>query len=232
MKSFGILCLSLLISSKAFCQPEKSISNKDTYSWMFGASWLLTDDDGESFNPFLIETLHSQIFPSRLTIDKYIYNSWSAECVLSYMQYDPNKLTNGIREISGSMFSMDFHGKYSFYKLLKSGVIDPYVVSGLGISSRSNNDEASRPLSATFNFGLGLNIWITKQIGLQLNSTAKIGLIDFFKSSDYMQHGLGMVIRIEEFEKSDNSFSKSRYKVSKKRKKIKYGGKKKGKKDT
>ena len=47
-----------------------------------------------------------------------------------------------------------------------------------------------------------------------------------------MQHGLGMVIRIEEFEKSDNSFSKSRYKVSKKRKKIKYGGKKKGKKDT
>ena len=80
--------------------------------------------------------------------------------------------------------------------------------------------------------GLGLNIWITKQIGLQLNSTAKIGLIDFFKSSDYMQHGLGIVIRIEEFEKTDNSFSKSRYKVSKKRKKIKYGGKKKGKKDT
>jgi hypothetical protein len=130
------------------------------------------------------------------------------------------------------MFSMDFHGKYSLYKLLKSGVIDPYVISGLGLSLRSNNDQASRPLSATLNFGLGLNIWITKQIGLQLNSTAKIGLIDFFKSSDYMQHGLGMVIRIEEFEKTDNSFSKSRYKVSKKRKKIKYGGKKKGKKDT
>ncbi len=104
-------------------------------------------------------------------------------------------------------------------------------ISGLGLSLRSNNDVAARPLSATLNLGLGLNIWITKQIGLQLNSTAKIGLIDFFKSSDYMQHGLGIVIRIEEFEKTDNSFSKSRYKVSK-REKIKYGGKKKGKKDT
>jgi hypothetical protein len=232
MKYFGIICLSFLISCKAFCQPEKSISNKDTYNWMIGASWLLTDDDGESLNPFLIENLHSQIFPSRLTIDKYIYNSWSAECVLGYMQFNPNKLTNGAREISGSMFSMDFHGKYSLFKLLNKGVIDPYFISGLGLSLRSNNDVAARPLSTTLNLGLGLNIWITNQIGLQLNSTAKIGLIDFFKSSDYVQHGLGIVIRIEEFEKTDNSFSKSRYKVSKKRKKIKYGGKKKGKKDT
>ena len=115
MKYFGIICLSFLISCKAFCQPEKSISNKDTYNWIIGASWLLTDDDGESLNPFLIENLHSQIFPSRLTIDKYIYNSWSAECVLGYMQFNPNKLTNGAREISGSMFSMDFHGKYSLF---------------------------------------------------------------------------------------------------------------------
>ena len=77
MRSFDILCLSLLISCNAFCQPEKSISNKDTYSWMFAASWILTDDDGASYNPFLIENLHSQVFPSRLTIDKYIYNELS-----------------------------------------------------------------------------------------------------------------------------------------------------------
>ena len=77
-----------------------------------------------------------------------------------------------------------------------------------------------------------MNFWVTKQIGLQLRSTAKIGLTDFLKSSDYMQHSVGLVLRLEQFEKADNSFNKSKYKVSKKRKKIKYGGKKKGRKDT
>ena len=127
---------------------------------------------------------------------------------------------------------MDFNGKYSLYKLLKNGVIDPYAISGLGVSLRNNNDTTVRTFSPTFNFGVGINFWITKQIGLQLRSVAKIGLTDFLKSSDYMQHSVGVALRFEKLEKADNSFSKSKYKVSKRRKKIKYGGKKKGKKDT
>jgi hypothetical protein len=231
-KSFGALCLSLILTVTVSAQPEKSISNKDTYSWMFGTSWILTDDDGESFNPFLFENLHSHLFPTQLNIDKFIYNGWSAECVLTYSKYNQEKVTNGSTGISGSMFSMDFHGKYSLYKLLNAGVIDPYVVSGLGLSLRNNNDTSARSLSPTFNFGLGLNFWITKQIGIQMRSTAKIGLTDFLKSSDYMQHSIGVVLRFEQLDKANKSFNKSKYKVSKKRKKIKYGGKKKGRKDT
>ena len=232
MKSFGALCLSLLLFNTAYAQPEKAISNKDTYNWMFGASWTLTDDDGESFNPFLFENLHSHLFPTQLSIDKYIYNGWSAEFVMTYSKYNPEKITNGSNGISGNIFSMDFNGKYSLYKLLKNGVIDPYVISGLGISLRNNNDTMVRTFSPTFNFVIGMNFWITKQIGLQLRSVAKIGLTDFLKSSDYMQHSVGVALRFEKLEKADNSFSKSKYKVSKRRKKIKYGGKKKGKKDT
>ncbi len=221
-----------MLVNNLFAQPEKAISNKDTYNWMFGASWTLTDDDGESLNPFLFGNFHSHLFPAQLTIDKYIYNSWSTECVMTYSKYNPEKITNGSNGISGSLFSMDFNGKYSLYKLLKKGVMDPYVISGLGVSLRNNNDTLVRALSPTFNFGVGLNFWITSQIGLQLRSTAKIGLTDFFKSSDYIQHSFGVVLRFEKLEKADNSFSKSKYKVSRKRKKIKYGGKKKGKKDT
>ena len=232
MKSFSALCLSLMLFTTAFAQPEKSITNKDTYSWMFGTSWVLTDDDGNSYNPFSIENLHSHFFPSQVTIDKYIYNGWSAECALTYSKYNPEKITNGSTGISGSMFSMDFNGKYSLYKLLNSGVIDPYLISGLGLSLRNNNDTLSRALSPTLNFGIGLNFWITKQIGIQLKSTAKIGLTDFFKSSDYMQHSFGLLLRFEDLQKADNGFSKSKYKVSKRRKKIKSGGKKKGRKDT
>ena len=91
MKSFGALCLSLLLFNTAFAQPEKAISNKDTYSWMFGASWTLTDDDGESFNPFLFENLHGHLFPTQLSIDKYIYNGWSVEFIMTYSKYNPEK---------------------------------------------------------------------------------------------------------------------------------------------
>lgn len=212
-------------------QPTKSITNKDSYSWMFGLSWVLTDDDGEAYNPFLIENLHAHLFPSKITVDKYIYNGWSAEAVLAYSTYNPEKITNDQEGISGSLFSMDFHGKYSFYKLLNSGAIDPYVTSGLGISIRNNNDENAKALSPTLNIGLGLNFWITQNIGIQLNSTAKIGMIDFFKSSDYMQHSIGIVARFESLKSADNEFNKSKYKISKKRKKIKHTKKKKKKRD-
>jgi hypothetical protein len=47
-----------------------------------------------------------------------------------------------------------------------------------------------------------------------------------------MQHSIGVVLRFEQLDKANKSFNKSKYKVSKKRKKIKYGGKKKGRKDT
>ena len=86
-------------------------------------------------------------------------------------------------------------------------------------------------MSPTLNIGLGLNFWITQNIGIQLNSTAKIGMIDFFKSSDYMQHSIGIVARFESLKAPDNQFNKSKYKISKKRKKIKYSKKKKKKRD-
>ena len=94
MKSFSALCLSLILVISISAQPEKAISNKDTYNWMFGTSWILTDDDGESFNPFLFENLHGHLFPTQLIIDKYIYNGWSAECALTYSKYNPEKITN------------------------------------------------------------------------------------------------------------------------------------------
>jgi len=77
MKCFSLICLSLILSTVVIGQPAKAIDNKDSYSWMFGTSWILTDDDGESFNPFLIENMHSHLFPSRFFVDKFIYNGWS-----------------------------------------------------------------------------------------------------------------------------------------------------------
>ena len=109
MKSILTIVASFFFAACLYAQPTKTITNKDSYGWMFGASWVLTDDDGEAFNPFLVQNLHSHFYPSQVFVDKYIYNGWSAECVLAYSAYNPDKITNGREGISGSMFSMDFH---------------------------------------------------------------------------------------------------------------------------
>jgi hypothetical protein len=232
MKSILSIAVSFFFVACLYSQPTKTITNQDSYSWMFGASWVLTDDDGQAFNPFLVQNLHSHLYPSKISVDKYIYNGWSAEAVLAYSVYNPEKITNEQEGISGSMFSMDFHSKYSFYKLLNSGPVDPFAIGGIGLSMRNNNDELARPVSLTLNLGIGINFWISKHIGIQLCSTAKVGVIDFFKSSDYMQHSLGIVARFEDLKSEDNTFTKSRYKIDKKRKKIKHVKKKKKKDDS
>lgn len=216
----------------AFAQPTKSINNKDSYNWMFGLSWLMTDDDGEAFNPFLVQNLHTHFFPTQLTADKYFYNGWSGEAVISYSKYNPKKVTNGETGIDGSMFSMDFHSKYSLYKLLNQGAIDPFFVGGIGLSTRSFQNENIRPVSLTLNIGGGINFWISNYIGIQIRSTAKVGVIDFLKKSDYIQHSVGLVARFDSLKGEDNEFNKSKYKISKKRKKIKHIKKKKKKDDS
>lgn len=232
MKVVFTFVISMFVYTNVKAQPTKFITNKDSYSWMFGLSWVLTDDDGDAYNPFSVQNLHTHLFPSKITLDKYIYNGFSTEALIAYSKYNPEKITNTQLGISGSLFSIDFHGKYSFYKLLNSGILDPYIVTGLGVSVRNNEDTKAQALSPTLNLGLGLNFWITQNIGIQLNSTAKIGMIDFFESSDYMQHSVGIVGRFESLKGSDNSFSKSKYKISKRRKKIKtYKKKKKKKRD-
>ncbi len=221
------IVFSFFFMACLYAQPTKTITNKDSYGWMFGASWVLTDDDGEAFNPFLVQNLHGQFYPSRLSVDKYIYDGWSAEAVVAFSSYNAENTTNDTSGISGSLFSMDFHAKYSLYKLLNRGAIDPFAFSGLGLSMRNNNDERAKAVSPTINIGLGINFWISNHIGIQLSSTAKIGVIDFFKYSDYMQHSIGIVARFDDLKSEDNEFTKSRYKISKRRKKIKHVRKKK-----
>ena len=178
-------------------QPTELITNKGRYNWVFGLSWVLTDDDGEASNPFLVENLHTHFYPSKITVEKYIDNGWSTEAVLTYSSYNDEKITNDQENISGSLSSIDFHWKYLFYKLLNSGDIDPYIASGIGISARNNNDENVQWLTSNLNIGLALNFWIPQNIGIQLNSTAKIGMKDLKKGSGYMQHSIGVVVRFK-----------------------------------
>lgn len=217
---FFLFCLGIF--GLSFAQPTKKITNRDNYAWQFGASWMLTDDDGYEINPLSSSKFQSTPFPTRLFADKYIYNGWSAEGALGFQKYDPTKVVNDSLGITGSMISTDLALKYSFYKQLGRGMVDPYLGAGIGLTLRTSDERnTANPVSPTCNFSLGCTFWMSSQLGLQAQGTLKLGLPDFLKSSDYMQYSLGLTYRIEKTDGYKSDFEKSKFKISRHRTRIK-----------
>jgi hypothetical protein len=218
----NLIIIFLTLTSSLFAQPNKMITNKDNYNWMFGASWMMLDDDGVETNPLNFSQYHSAPFPSRFFVDKYIYNGWSVEGSICFQKYDSTKYVNDSMDVTGSLFGIDVHSKYSFYKLLGRSWIDPYVIAGGGVTTRQLDElNTAKALSISANIGGGINFWVSRNIGVQLQSVAKFSLNDFMGPSNYMAHTAGVVVRLEKANGEGNDFAKSKYKVKKSRSKIK-----------
>jgi hypothetical protein len=214
--------LFVLIQVTALAQPDKMITNRDNYFWQFGLAWTTTDDDGQELNPMPFDQLHGLPFPSRLYVDRYIYNGWSAEAVLGAQTYKPEKTVNDSIGVNGFIGYFDAALKYSFYKQLGRGAIDPYLGAGLGFSLRSADPKQSAPLlSPTVNLSAGCTFWLSKQIGLQAQGVYKFGLVDILGSSSYTQYSLGLVYRIEKTDGYKSDFHKPKYKLPRKPSRIK-----------
>jgi len=214
--------LLLFTFPKVMAQPTKSLTNQDNYNMMFGLSWAMLDDDGDAFKPFNFGNYHYLVYPTRAFFDKYIYDGWSAEVVGTYHRYDPLKLVNDSLGITGSMFSLDAHMKYSLYKYVGKGFFEPYFGAGLGLTTRTSDPRnTAKSFSPTLNVALGMNLWVTNNVGLQFQTVGKIGVVDFLKTSDYIQHSAGLVVRIDKPDGSKSDFNKSKYKIKKSRTKIK-----------
>ena len=214
--------LFVLIQVTALAQPDKMITNRDNYFWQFGLAWTTTDDDGQELNPMPFDQLHGLPFPSRLYVDRYIYNGWSAEAVLGAQTYKPERKVNDSIGVNGFIGYFDAALKYSFYKQLGRGAIDPYLGAGLGFSLRSADPKQSAPLlSPTVNLSAGCTFWLSKQIGLQAQGVYKFGLVDILGSSSYTQYSLGLVYRIEKTDGYKSDFHKPKYKLPRKPSRIK-----------
>ena len=212
----------ILMQASVFAQPDKMITNRDNYFWQVGLAWTTTDDDGQELNPMPIDQLHGLPFPSRLYVDRFIYNGWSAEAVLGAQTYQADRMVNDSIGVTGFIGYFDAALKYSFYKQLGRGAIDPYLGAGLGFSLRSADPKQSAPLlTPTVNLSAGCTFWLSKQIGLQAQGVYKFGLVDILGSSSYAQYSLGLVYRIEKTDGYKSDFHKPKYKLPRKPSRIK-----------
>lgn len=233
----NFIVVLLLMPFVALGQGYKTAKNANPYKYMFGLGWSIWDNDGNPGAIGAFDQMHAEVFPSRLFADYYFYKGWSAEAALGFVRYKGKRYVNEQLNVKGSMFSLDVNLKYSFYGLLGKGLIDPYIVAGLGATTQSSNDTLVPSFYPTMNLGAGINFWVNNAIGIQVQSTGKIGLTsDFFGSADYLQHSIGVVVRLETMSRGgEGEFKKEKLKLDMKKRKIKLPkdkeDKKKGKGD-
>jgi OOP family OmpA-OmpF porin len=174
--------------------------------WIIGIHGAVSDDDGEAFtNLFNVsDSWNFMPYPTRVTVEKKLNNAWRVEAAVTYMQYKAGKVIND-NPIRGTQtfFAGDINAKYDLNDLIgETSVFDPYTVTGLGFTHRSAIPTKNTP---TVNLGLGFNVWIYKNFGICLQSTAKFKIIS--SSSNYLLHSAGIVYRIGA-KSNDGDFSK------------------------
>lgn len=189
--------------------------------WVFGHGWnIVQDDAGKWFkNLFNVDKAWNMApYPVRFTCEKWLYSNkdtsgaargWSIELMGAYNRYGVGNFlvdqTNPVLvDKEYQLLSFDIHAKYNFNKLLdlnklmgsKKDIIQPYGTFGFGYTYRSL---PSHPGCGTVNAGLGLNVWIYKGIGIQIQSIAKFGLEDRFPNagSNYLQHSISVVYKLD-----------------------------------
>lgn len=188
----------------SFAQPAQLDRNKDSYNWMLGASWNLVSPMNELG---LIKGLQ---YPSRFFVDKHYYSGWSWEASLAFGKFDTISIRPDTLKTNTSFFSLDANFRYSFQKLMyPSQSIDPYFSYGLGLTNRSIYGT-----HVNGNIAVGLNLWISSNLGIQVQTAAKVSFTQDILKSDkhYLQHTIGLAIRIPEGSITDNNFNKRRYK--------------------
>lgn len=213
----AFLCCFLLTGTTLFAQPLWWMGQKKPYKWQFGLGWNAVDDDGRAFcQPFDVkQSWNLPVFPSRIMVDRYLKKGFSIEFAGAYNNYLDTKLINDTVGLSGVFISTDLNAKLSFYQLIGLPWLDPYVSLGIGATDRQSM--YPKTFLPNANASLGVNFWVWRNWGIQLQTSAKFGITSGFPNdeSDYLQHTAGIMYRVVDRNHFHSSPHKKRYKWTK-----------------
>jgi outer membrane protein OmpA-like peptidoglycan-associated protein len=153
---------------------------------------------GDFFDEFFNVEDHWNIFPSLSTISvsRYLSDGFTFTATGSLNQitkFGTNLNDDGSEAGTNKVNDLSYYGldgrvSYSFMNLLNSNVIDPYLGVGGGYSWLDSKG------SGTLNGTLGFKFWLSKKIGLDINSTYKHS----FENEDlpkHFQHMAGLTFK-------------------------------------
>ena len=119
---------------------------------------------------------------SEFRISRYLANNFSI-----FGNIAPNQITHlGSKEISEAFWSLDLGLKYNICKPEKK--FQPYAYLGGGYNWLGSHN------GGTANAGLGMEYWLSDNLGLYLESAYKHSFEPFIDS--YFQHSVGIALRL------------------------------------
>ncbi|MEK6485595.1 outer membrane beta-barrel protein, partial [Myroides odoratimimus] len=156
-------------SAKGFAHRTGGYFKTDNWNILPSVSYLnVARYLGDGFSLGLVGSVNK--------IDKFIKSE--AE---GYEKYNPGDLT---------YYGIDAEVKYSFKEILKSKVVDPFILVGGGYTFMGDASQG------TVNGGAGLNFWFTKNVALTVQSTYKHSFSDSRTPdvgvASHMQHFAGI----------------------------------------
>ncbi|MDX2362767.1 MAG: hypothetical protein QNK23_18295 [Crocinitomicaceae bacterium] len=218
MKKFLLLIVALIAFNTAFAQPYKLQKKYAPYKWMIGVSWNVIEDDGNQLGDLFnaAESWNYLYYPTKITVDRYLKYGWSLEGAATYMKYEAGKRVNDTISLGSTFFAVDVNTRWSFNTLYapKMRWLEPYVTLGLGYTYRST--AAVSPHVPTLNLGAGFNVWFHKNIGMQVQTSGKLGLWPGFWDSglhsNYFHHSVGLMLRLHGKNRNSSTFNKRKHK--------------------
>jgi hypothetical protein len=176
---------------------SKLIRKIQKTTWQGGISMTAIDDDGKAFKDFLKvgDSWNYLYFPSKLEFEGYRLNGFTIGGTFTYSKLQKGKpigSNNEPRPNNVRLFSLDMFGKL-YPRELKGELKNPseYVIAGFGITYRTLSGSQ---IAFTANLGFGLNYWLSRDFGLNIQSIAKFA-VNSAASKNYLQHSLGVIYR-------------------------------------
>ena len=211
------ILVTLGISTYSFSQTYRWRS-KPQHTWILGLGYHAVDDYSVAFGDIFAghRTWHILPYPARFSVERNLKYGFGVTGLVHYNQYKSGRYVNEV--INNSLIhvvSIDAMLKYRFnmnYKRISW--FDPYLGIGLGYTLRFGANNAD---NVTANIHVGSNFWFTERIGLQIETSAKLGLGASFPghSSSYLQHSASFLYRI--YPNNKQRRDKARYKWTKKK---------------
>ncbi|NRD18716.1 OmpA family protein [Winogradskyella eckloniae] len=152
---------------------------------------------GDYFDEYFNVEDHWNVFPSLSTISvsRYLSDGFTFTATGSLNKIDKigsfSDATTGV-ETTNSVDDLSYYGldgrvSYSLMEVINSKIIDPYV--GLGGGYTWLDDSGAGTLNGT----LGFNVWLSEQVGINLQSTYKHAFEN--STNKHFQHSVGITFK-------------------------------------
>ena len=147
-------------------------------------------------------------YPTTLRVEKGLNGGFSGVFTASYNEYEGRKeINSGRRTVENSTFTaIDLGVKFDFNQLydlntkvfnFAENTLDCYMLLGFGYTMR-DSAAAFVGNAANANVGLGINLIVYKNFGVNFEATGRFGLSDFWDTpANYTMYNFGIIYRLQ-----------------------------------